>query len=52
MKTSLALREKGVLFLLCLVCKHKSRREVTYEKHVKVKHERFIDPFVYEIVEK
>ena len=51
-KTSLALCQKSVLFLVCPVCKHRSRREVTYEKHVKVKHERFIDPFVYEIVEK
>ena len=50
-KTSLALHKKGVLFLVCPECRHKSKKAVTYEKHMKVKHGRFIDPMVYEIIQ-
>ena len=37
-KTSLALRQNGVRFLVCPECKHKSKREVTYEKHIQEHH--------------
>ena len=36
-KTLLALRQTSVVALVFPVCKHHSKKEVTYEKHVKKK---------------